>query len=119
MPGLLCDLDADEALATARRVWQVSCSRCGHIWQERTTRSFIDAIMESRLRAITAVRLLLVAACFATFAGYVAWMLWKLFDLGRPGPEALAVVFVAALTFTVGAAYAWRNSIDPGPEDVA
>ena len=96
-------------------VWQVSCSRCGHAWQERTARSFVDTIMESRLRAITAVGLLLVAACFTTFAGYVAWMLWKLFDLGRPGVEALALLFVAALTFTVGAAHAWRTSIDGDP----
>ena len=71
--------------------------------------------MESRLRAITAVGVLLVAACIATFGGYVAWMLWKLFDLGRPGVEALALLFVAALTFTIGAAYAWRNSINGDP----
>jgi hypothetical protein len=96
-------------------VWQVSCSRCGHVWQERTGRSFVDTVLESRLRAITAVGLLLVAACVAVFGGYIAWMFWKLFDLGRPGVEALVVLFVAALTFTVGAAYAWRNSIDSDP----
>jgi hypothetical protein len=99
-------------------IWQVSCSTCGHVWQERTARSFIDTIRESQPRAIVAVGLLLVAACFATFAGYVAWMLWKLFDLGRPGTEAIAVLFVAALAFTVGAAYAWRHSIDTGPDHV-
>ena len=85
-------------------VWQVSCSRCGHIWQERTGRSFVDTVLESRLRAITAVGLLMVVACVAVFGGYIAWMFWKLFDRGRPGVEALAVLFVAALTFIVGAA---------------
>src|SRR5688572_26676130 len=75
-------------------VWQVSCSACGHVWQERTGRSYVDTVLESRLRAITAAGLLLVAAVVVTFFGYVAWMLWKLFDLGRPGVEALALLFV-------------------------
>ena len=99
-------------------VWQVSCSQCSHVWQERTSRSFIDTLRESRLRAITAVGLFTVAACVAAFSAYVGWVFWKAFDLGRPGVEALAVLFVAALTFTVGAAYAWRHSIDEDPRHV-
>jgi hypothetical protein len=96
-------------------IWQVSCSSCGHMWQERTRRSLIDTILESRQRAIAVMALLLVIACVAAFASYIAWLFLRAADIGRPGTEALALVFIAALVFIVGAAYLWRHSINSDP----
>ena len=99
----------------ANGIWQVSCSRCGHIWQERTGRSVIDTILESRQRAVAVGALLMVAASVAAFAGYVAWLFLRAADMGRPGTEGLALIFIAALAFIVGAAYVWRHSINSDP----
>lgn len=99
-------------------IWQVTCSRCGQIWQERTRRSVIGTILESRQRAIAVIALMLVIACVAAFASYIAWLFLRAADIGRPGAEALAFLFIAALAFVVGAAYVWRHSIYTGPTDV-
>jgi hypothetical protein len=95
-------------------IWQVSCSSCNHVWQERTTRSFLDALRESRAKVLFLGACLLAPLPF--LLALVAYPLGKFLELGRPGSVALGVLFLLAFAFLVGAAYAWRHSISTGPD---
>jgi hypothetical protein len=57
----------------------------------------------------------MVAASAAVFGSYVVWLFVRAVHIGRPGTAELALFFLAALAFVIGAAYAWRHSIDGDP----
>jgi hypothetical protein len=96
--------------------WQVTCSRCDHIWQERTTRSYRDTLRESPPKILVSIACFLVVAAIVLFI--FAYPIGKLLELGRPGAVALSVLLVLAFVVTVAVAYKWRHSIPAGPGDV-
>jgi Zn ribbon nucleic-acid-binding protein len=96
----------------ASGIWQVSCSHCGHIWQERTTRSFRDALRESPQKVVVAIACLLTASSIGFFVLSFAYPLGELADIGRPGASELGLVLAGAFLVMIGLAYAWRHNSD-------
>ncbi len=81
--------------------WDVSCSRCGHAWQERSRRSFVDTIRESP------EKLVFGAMCFSVLAGagFVLLLVLHLFGAmmsrGAQDVTLLAILFFGALVSLV------------------
>ncbi len=81
--------------------WDVSCTRCGHAWQERSRRSFVDTIRESP------EKLVFGAMCFSvlTGAGFVLLLVLHLFgemmSRGAQDVSLLAILFFGALVALV------------------
>ena len=77
-------------------IWDVTCSRCGRAWQERSRRSFVDTIRESPERLVFGVMCLSVLAGAGFVLLLVLHMFGEMMSRGAQDVTLLAILFFGA-----------------------
>jgi len=59
-------------------MWRAGCSACGHVWNEKSARNFIDAVLDRRDMVPFGLLVFAAAVCVGTMAlvGYATLSLY-------------------------------------------